>query len=238
MIMATKFESETVKMQKVEGLDIQASQNMVADDPSTLYSEDFHFNPDDYLVNILNRAVTNKQDIAVSLPSGEKLAIFPTRGDYFSQVDDMAAFCRSGVNSFEVKVLNPADIEHYMDGKEHGRNFDELLWQASYFASQGRLINGCEREDVVEVRYWPNLTRLPGPPSAIVITALLTRYPTSITLAGRILKVPMTEMYEYYSAAFSAGFIRIHNREMPAPVLKPHRDNTMLGQLLSRISRL
>lgn len=238
MIMATKFESETVKMQKVEGLDLQASQKAVVDDAVALYSEDYHFNPDEYLINILSRAVTNKQDIAVSLPSGEKLAIFPTRGDYFSFVEDMAAFCRAGVNNFDVKVLTPADIDHFRGGMEQGRNFDELLWQASYFASQGRLINGCEREDVVEVRYWPNLTRLPGPPSAIVITALLTRYPTSITLAGRILKVPMTEMYEYYSAAFSAGFIRIHNRELPAPVLKPHRDNTMLGQLLSRISRL
>jgi len=225
-------------MQKIVSLDLQVTQNGAGDDQVAFHVENYHFNPEQYLVNILSRAVTNKQDISVSLPTGPSLAIFPTRGDYFSHVDDMAAFCRSDSNLFEVKVLNPADTDSFRNGQGHGRNFDELLWQAAYFASQGRLIKGCEREDVVEVRYWPNLTRLPGPPSAIAITALLTRYPTSITLASRILKVPMTEMFEFYSAAFSAGFIRIHNRELPAPVLKPHRDNTMLGQLLSRISRL
>ena len=201
-------------------------------------SHDYHFDPDKYLIKILCRAVANKQDISVTLPAGDRLAIFPTRGDYFSYVSDMTTFCKSNVDQFTVKVLNQTESDTYRKGNEYGRNFDELLWQATYYASQGRLIKGCEREDVIEITYWPNLTRLPGPPSSIAIAALLTRYPTSITLASHILKVPMSEMFEFYSAAFSAGFVKVHNRMMHVPKLKPHRDNTMLGQLLSRISRL
>lgn len=225
-------------MQKIETIDIQSTSKIACSEVVVKHPENYHFNPDEYLVNILGRAVANKQDVSVALPSGERLAIFPSRGDYFSYVDDMAAFCTSNINEFDVKVLNESGIANYRNGEEYGRNFDELLWQASYYASQGRLIEGCKREDVVEINYWPNLTRLPGPPSAIVIAALLTRYPTSITLASRILNVPMEEMFEFYSAAFSAGFITVHNRPLTTPELKPHRDNTMLGQLLARISRL
>lgn len=206
-------------------------------------SEDYHFNPEEYLINILLRAVANKQDISVSTASGDKVAIFPARGDYYSFVNDMAAFCISNIDDLVVKVLTDLDINEIRKDKEHGRNFDELLWQASYYASQGRLIEGCRREDVVELRYWPNLTRLPCPSSSVVIAALLTRYPTSITLASRILGVPMSEMLEFYSAAYSAGFIKVHNRSMQSHdlephKLKPHRDSTMLGKLLSRISRI
>ena len=206
-------------------------------------SEDYQFNPEEYLINILSRAVANKQDISVSIASGDKVAIFPARGDYYSFVDDMASFCTSNIDDLVVKVLTDTDGDEIRKDKEHGRNFDELLWQAAYYASQGRLIQGCRREDVVALRYWPNLTRLPGPPSSIAIAALLTRYPTSITLAGRILGVPMSEMLEFYSAAYSAGFIKVHNRTMESHDLKPHKlkphsDSTMLGKLLSRISRI
>lgn len=204
----------------------------------TVHSENYHFNPEEYLVNILKRAVSNEQDISVSLVSGERLAVFPSRGDYFSCVDDMPAFCRSNIEKFAVKVLNKTDADGLRKEQEYGRNFEELLWQASYYASQGRLIEGCKREDVVELSYWPNLTRLPCQTSSIAIASLLTRYPTSITLASRILNVPIEEVFEFYSAAFSAGFTNVHNRSVQTPELKPHRDNTMLRQLLSRISRL
>lgn len=205
--------------------------------------DEYHFNPEEYLINILLRAVANKQDISVTLPTGERLAIFPSRGDYFSSVDDMAAFCVVSVDEFVVKILTDSDSDELRKEKEHGRNFDEVLWQAAYYASQGRLIKDCKREDVVELIYWPNLTRLPGPPSSISIAALLTRYPTSITLAGRILGVPKEEMFEFYSAAYSAGFIKVHNRAMENEnlephKLKPHSDRTMLNKLLMRISRL
>ena len=202
------------------------------------HPENYHFDPEEYLLNILGRAVANKQDISVTLPSGEGLAIFPTRGDYFSFIDDMERFCLSNINQFDVKVLNPSEVDKFRATDRQGRNFDELLWQASYYASQGRLIKGCQREDVIEISYWPNLTRLPCPPSAIAITALLTRYPTSVTLACRILNVPQEEIFSFYSAAFSAGYIEVHNRQPEPPALKPHRDSSMLGQLLSRISRL
>jgi len=222
----------------VNSLDVPGTAENTSSGVVVQHPENYHFNPDDYLVNILGRAVANKQDISVSLKSGESLAIFPARGDYFSCVDDMKAFCVSNIKAFTVKILKSSDDEDFRKGVEHGRNFDELLWQASYFASQGRLIQGCGREDVVAVSYWPNLTRLPCPPSAVAITALLTRYPTSLTLASRILNVPIEEMFEFYSAAFSAGFIVRQNKVVKPPELKPHRDNTMLGQLLSKISRL
>lgn len=225
-------------MQTVEGINLQDMASTTDSNTVVKHPENYHFNPDEYLVKILGRAVANKQDISVALPSGEMLAIFPSRGDYFGCVDDMAAFCTSSIDDFKVKVLNQSEAEVFINGEDHGRNFDELLWQATYYASQGRLIQGCEREDVVEISYWPNLTRLPGPSSSIAIAALLTRYPTSVTLASRILNVPIEEMFEFYSAAFSAGFIIVHNRSLEMPELKPHRDNTMLNQLLSRISRL
>ncbi|VAW52201.1 hypothetical protein MNBD_GAMMA06-226 [hydrothermal vent metagenome] len=210
----------------------------LAEDTNQKLLDDYHFNPENYLISILSRAVAHKQDILVSLTSGEELVVLPSRGDFFCNVDNMEAFCLLNIKAFKVKTLTPSDCDAYIKDGQNGRNLDELLWQTSYYASQGRLIKGCMREDVIEISNWPNLTRLPCPTSAMSITALLTRYPTSITLASRILNVPIEDMFRFYSAAFSSGFAVVKNRESKTPELKPHPGNNMLGKLLSRVLNL
>jgi len=200
-------------------------------------SDDYHFDPDDYLVTILYRAISNEQDVKISLKTGDNIVVVPAKGEYLIFVENAEKFFTAESSAYEVTVLSQDEVEGYFKNTL-GQNIDELMWRASCYASQGKLIKGCEREDVVELRYWPNLTRLPGPSGAISIAALLTRYPTSITLASHLLKMPMEDMFSFYSAAYSAGWVVLHNRTIEAPKLKPHRDNTMLSKLLDKISGL
>jgi hypothetical protein len=196
-----------------------------------------YFQPGDYVIDIIRRAVANQQCIRVHSEGRGTLLLLPKRGEYIAEFADPAQFFTTAARQFQVDVLEtePAALPR---GAAHGRNIDELMWNAAFHASDGRLMDGCRRDDVVQFRHWPNLTRLPVTPNTTRIVALLTRHPTSITLARHLLKVDAAEMYQIYSAAQCAGIAHVLNRKPDDPVLKPHRNQALLGMLLNKIAGL
>ena len=53
------------------------------------------------------------------------------------------------------------------------------------------------------------MTRLPHLPSTMRLCALLSRSPTSISLAYRMLHIPPQDVLQIYSAALAADMIRV-----------------------------
>lgn len=190
-----------------------------------------YFDPDDYLINIVRRATAHGQNLHVFAEGLGDILVLSERGEYFATVRDMAAFCRTPAKALRVIADPRGPLPNTT-----GRNIDELMWQAGFHASQGRLMLGCYRDDVVELRYWPNFTRLPLTPNAFRITALLAQHPTSVTLAARLLKLEREELYQYYSAARCAGLARAVNRKPEEPKFTPHRNQTLLAALLKKIA--
>jgi len=207
---------------------------MIVEEPVDHISEDQTFSADDYLINIVKRAVNNRQNIHISLAGNGSITVLPSIGEYFNNTEDLEAFCATEATGFKVSVLGDKDIVT----DDTGRNIDELMWMSGFYASSGRLLEGCLRHDVVELMHWPNLTRLPGTENSMRIASLLSSCPTSITLARHFLKVDKEEIYQFYSAAHCAGLARAVNRVAKEPVLKPHRNQALLGLLLQKISRI
>ena len=120
---------------------------------------------------------------------------------------------------------------------DRGRPLDELLWTLGWHRSGGQLSDQCRRNDVVRFSRWPNLTRLPTAASTHRIIALLTARPSSIVLASRLLGVPEAEVAQVYSAGMAAGYAMPINRQVEAPVVKPHRHKSLIGRLIKRLQR-
>lgn len=196
-----------------------------------------YFDPEDCLIDILRRATANRQDIIVSAEDAGELTVLSARGEYFAQVRDLAGFCKTPSDQFTVEVLKPSDTR-LPPPDVIGANLDELLWQAGFHASDGRLMEGCYRDDVVQLAAWPNLSRLPRTANSIRISALLVRYPTSISLASRLLGIDRREVFQFYTAARCAGMAQALNRKSEEPRLEPHRNKTLLSLLLGKIADL
>lgn len=160
------------------------------------------FSPQDYLLGIVQRSVTAGESVRIALPGNGEIILLPAHNAFHAAVRDMAEFCRSPAALFE---LTPVAGDVSPSSFNSVRGIKDLLWQASFHASEGRLPHGCSRYDVVQFRYWPNLTRLSSTPNAARISALLTRHPTTIMLVHRLLGITKEEVCQVYSAAHSAG---------------------------------
>lgn len=201
------------------------------------------FDPADGLLGVIRRIVTAGQPTNVAVPGLGELCVLPSLGEYVSRLsrDQMRAFCQRAAGDFVTRRLGEGETEQLVRSRQPGRNIDELLWHSALYGSKGRLIKGCRRDDVVLLRVWPNLTRVDATPNAVRIAALLTRYPTTVSLGYRLLKVPAEEMNTFYSAAHAAGWAVAVNRkpELPADAqLKAHRARGLLGHILDRVMGL
>ena len=209
---------------------------MVAHNYRDLESGDETFSPDHYLINIVKRAVANSQNIKIDCGDYGEMFVLSSEGEYFCNPSDVEDICKADARNFKVTILENST----RNGNTNyiGRNIDELMWKAGFYASSGRMMEGCYRDDVVEVMFWPNFTRIPSTPNSIRLAALLSSYPTSIALAYRFLHIDKAEAYQFYAAARCAGLARAVNRSPEEPPLKPHRNQALLGLILNKIARI
>lgn len=207
---------------------------MPAENYDTTQLEDDVFSPEAHLINIVKRAVKNSQDIHVSIPGQGSIVVMSSIGEYLDNSDDLERFCKFDADVYKVTILAKQDV--VADMEKNGRNIDELMWKIGFYLSEGRLMEGCYRDDVVELMHWPNFTRVPSTSNAMRLASLLSSHPTSITLAHRFLKIDRAEAYQFYTAARCAGLARAVNRVPEEPPLKPHRNQALLGMLLHKIA--
>ncbi len=196
-----------------------------------------YFDPDEYMVVSIRRAVVNKQDILLTVKGKGDLLLLGSRSEYFLNINDDSDFFRTPLTKVKVSLL-PEDDPRIPAEDAIGRGVEELMWKAAYHASAGRLMKGCYRDDVVKLESWPNITRLPHVTSDIRIAALLYHYPTSVSLASRLLKIDLGLVSQFYSAARAAGLAIAINRTNREPPLEPYRSPYRFKALLKKVARL
>ncbi|NIR31768.1 MAG: hypothetical protein GWN84_21130, partial [Gammaproteobacteria bacterium] len=106
-----------------------------------------YFEPDDYLLGIVQRAVAKEQAVAVGLKGLGEMRILPTRSEYFIDFapERMLKFCNRPAGEYEVRRLGKLEVDELAAREQPGRNLDEVMWQAAQAASQGKLVKGCRR---------------------------------------------------------------------------------------------
>lgn len=196
----------------------------------------------DYFLGIAQRAASAGTSTRITLPGRGEVSLYPEHNEFFAYIPDMAEFFQAPAAQFEISPLDAAASPHTPGS---GKNIGELLWQAAFHASQGRMLEGTSKYDVVQFLHWPNLTRLPKTRNTARICALLTRHPTTIMLVHRMLGIGKEEVYRIYSAAYVAGLANIVSRDRtmsePAtePALaEPAQERGLLRSLFAKISGL
>jgi len=202
------------------------------------------FRSGDLLLGIVQRAKVSGKHTRIVLAGKGELAILPALGVYYTNTQDLTEFCRTPAMQFEVSEFGEEALPYEPGSK---KNLNELLWQIAFHASQGRLIEGCSKYDVVKFRHWPNLTRLPITPNTARICALLTRNQTTIMLVHRVLGIDKEEVYQIYSAASSAGLCHkigsnLESANAEADLLanqpQPAKEHSLFRSLFAKISGL
>jgi len=170
-----------------------------------------NFSANDYVIGILLNLSPELEYVRIAHPQQGYILVSPKRGEYISCVLDVAEFFKAEKSVFEVTEIFDESFPVNLN-----MSMENLLWEATLQASQGRLIEGLHKYDVVQFERWPNLTRVSVTPNVMRICALLTRFPSGTHLAQAILRVKSTEIYSVCSAAKVVGIMKQINKKAQA----------------------
>ena len=209
------------------------------------------FSADRHFLGLVQRVASGSVITRISLDDHGEVVIDPNLRRYSCALTNPTLFYRSPAASFRVAPNQSVSV------LDHGRARDlaELLWIAAYHAANGRLLTGCSKYDVVRLQYWPNLSRLPQSPNTMRLCAFLSRRPSAIHLARKLVGVDEGEAYSFYSAGLSAGALELVSRAparnqgepdsapdnapeaAPATAAQPS-DRSLLRLIWNKVSRL
>jgi len=213
--------------------------------PSRL-PEKFFFDPDDYLIGQLFRAVVKSQ------ASQRPLAV---AGLYrlIRVVLQPAPLCLTAFRETRLRPISMTQLPlattrivhdpgpQDSPDAESAWATEDMLWNVAAWAARGRLPSGTDPYRPVRLKAWPNFTRIFVPPHALRIAALWVRgYVSPVGIATK-LAIPQRYVFSFYTAAHFAGLINFEPLTVaterpsppPAPPIASH--STKRPSLLARI---
>lgn len=166
-------------------------------------SENERFSPKDCMLGALEQLVQVGRPGRLTVPAAGTVWVDPERALCWPQFKDEDAFLATPSAEAQVEWVPVAE------NAGSSIPLEELLWKTAWQASGGALLDRCQPYDVVELRYWPNFTRLPHVDSLFPLCSLLSHRPSSLSFARRMLRLPETDAFRFYSAATAAGLVRV-----------------------------
>ena len=180
---------------------------------NTHTAENEQFDPHEYVLGLILNALASGTNVEISAKDGEsKITLQANTNEAAMLVSNEYEFFTEKINFFRVKALD----DNLVLDHSHGliKNIDELTWTAAYHASQGRLMRGCNKTDVLFLKYWPNLTSVPKTNDDISMCALFSRHPTSMHVAKKMLDVSQQDLNRFFSSARASGLSAISNKSL------------------------
>lgn len=173
----------------------------------SLADDDSPFSPCESLYYHVDRALRRRAPVSIEHRDAGTLRIWPQEDAFESDAPSLARFCADQANSYRVHSLG-----HRSTPPACAARIEDLLWTIGFAASSGRLVEDLSGTEVIELSQWPNLTRVPLGHTGLRLAALYCRYPTSITVAARLTRAERAEVYQFLSAAWCAGLVRVVNQ--------------------------
>jgi hypothetical protein len=151
----------------------------------------------------------------------------------------------AGLLPFEFRVK---PLRHTADANASGErppagmqpaSVESFLWKLTAWVARGRVPVGTNPTLPVVLRHWPNFTRLLLLPNSVRIAALWMKQPRSAFNTARALKIPLSHVLTFYSAAHAIGLVTLPKRQVdflfqPEPVAE-HRRRGLLGRVLDKL---
>ena len=210
-----------------------------------------HFNPQAGLLGLL-QIIRRDQSSAIIVDSQQQviLRLDPMADQAILLSDDehLKSLAREEYPRLQMRAPNNTDVPAHASTRR--LTLQSLLWQMGAWTADGRLSQNLQIHAPVQLKQWPNLTRLTMLPDALRLAAFLARSPASPALTVKMLRVEPHDLFNFLAAADSLGLLRYNTAEnpdnriqpvtpnAPTPAEIPAAKRSFLGRLLARISGL
>ncbi len=199
--------------------------------------ERIFFTPDRYLMSRLKRTYENarkeKTNIQIHTKMGNFTYLHATNQVHLDLVKNNLKSLSSipdGETAIMIDLKNNLDIDGMT---RHFVRADHLLWNASVWASRGRLPHGTDLDQSFMLKCWPNFTKWAITPSAMKITVFWLKFRVSLRQTVEVLGVPQRDIFRLYSACEAVDLLDFcSDRKSSNAHIKPTKIKSLVGMMI------
>ena len=135
-----------------------------------------------------------------------------------------ADVCHGSTNKTDIKVhnLDASEIRLYRNkikaGSKRAHSIESFIWTTSLVTHCGYLPVGTDLNKKLDLKSWPNLTRLENIPHSIQIAAIFQKHSKSLAEITKELDIPKKYIISFYNATLSLDFITRASSAYSAPI--------------------
>lgn len=192
------------------------------------------FDPQEYLLGLIQRALTDRHMRRCVLPGLPPLFIAPQTGTYHTLADRaaLAAFGSALLIDLAVDVVDglgePSDEEEELvqvgrmlvrrkrvstAPKMPARPLSELLFLAALGASRGRMAAGGRVEEPVRLQRWPDAMCMEQDRKFFPLAAFMTSNAASLPVIAERTGIPLARVVDFHNACAAVDIIEHPGRE-------------------------
>jgi len=94
-------------------------------------------------------------------------------------------------------------------------SFSNVLWNSGLYGSRGQLIRGHSSDVPIQLKAWPNLTRLEFDSEHIKLAAIMTQHVLTLKQIEEKTKLPWDTIVGFYNATWATDLVLINPKGLP-----------------------
>ena len=178
-ILSEAFDTTEIEnIKPTEGVTYDLIDEVVINESNepTVKTENRYFLPNDYFLGFVLESIKGEQAYACKGDNGTLIYLDPQQKKYFYSIEKKAlkALFLMPSKKFTLIKLTQLEIKQKTQGMT-AHTLNDLLWRATINASQGRLMEGFEFNDVIHLRHWPDIAHIKMVDNYLIIAAFMTR---------------------------------------------------------------
>jgi hypothetical protein len=216
---------------------VGSNKDIDVNNPNELHR--IYHTPKKYLYPHLSKAVktaqANQSDVKITTLMGNLFYCFKENNLYFKVDSHKLKFMQTSP-LFNETSLSIITIKQDLLNKNYSRiNATKMIWESAIFASKGRLPNDTSLTKNIEMKCWPNFSKLMIFRNSIRIAATWSRNSTSILDTSSQLDLPQRYVFTLFTAMHALNCIKIGTIETKFDTIKNSKNKSLFSKILSHI---
>ncbi len=172
--------------------------------------EDPTFSPKQYLLGHIQATMREGLPRKYSLSGCADIVVLPEKKLYYSstKLENLKAILQAPADKIKVSLIDLKKLDNIMDQLlAKSRPIDDLLWCAALFGSKGRLLSSANPDEIIRLKYWPDIAHLPDYAQNLPVSAFLNGNSANLQTIAEQTKTPLPVVYNFYNACETLGFL-------------------------------
>ncbi|MDQ7091956.1 MAG: hypothetical protein Q9M50_15205 [Methylococcales bacterium] len=166
------------------------------------------FVPKDYFLGIIQKCIQTGEIYHCQTTCNIDIFLYPQQKSYFCQlkISELTRLFLMSPEDIDVKIISETILNQSV--KKIGRMpLNDLLWYSTIIPSQGRLMENHKNNNIVNLKFWPDISYITTSKNYLAITSFMNRNAVDLNKIADHTEKKLTDVINFHNACDMLGLI-------------------------------